>query len=274
MFALLGPNGAGKTTTVEILEGYRRPDGGTARVLNLDPFRSHSTLMSKVGLMLQEGGIYPDIRVGEAVELFGSFFSSGRDGNELLVRLGLGHAVKTRYKSLSRGQQQRLALVLALLGRPQLLFLDEPTAGMDPQARHETWDLIRSLKQQGVTVVLTTHFMEEAELLADQVGIIDHGKLVALGQPSELMRSQVGTRVYVMAAPGLDVNKMAFLPACKGAMEARPGYYVLETEKPGDLLAEVTAWMRDSGVVPTEVRVGKESLEDVYLRLTSGEAIQ
>ncbi len=170
-FALLGPNGAGKTTTIEILEGYRAPDAGTVRVLGLDPQRQGPQLKRRIGLMLQESGIYPAIQVGEALRLFASYYPNPADPLALLRLVGLEDAARTRYRQLSGGQKQRLSLALALVGRPELVFLDEPTTGMDPQARLATWEIVRSLKQTGVTVVLTTHFMDEAERLADRVAL-------------------------------------------------------------------------------------------------------
>jgi ABC-2 type transport system ATP-binding protein len=175
-----------------------------------------------------------------------------------------------RYRRLSGGQKQRLALALALVGRPELLFLDEPTAGMDPQARVSTWELIRQLKAAGVTVLLTTHYLEEAERLADRVAIIDHGRLVALGTPAALTRGDA-TRVQFRAVPGLDLATLAALPGALDAVEPQPGVYALETRSAADLLVELTTWLRKRGVLPSELRVGEASLEDVFLRLTGRE---
>ncbi len=166
VFALLGPNGAGKTTTVEILEGYRRADAGSVRVLGLDPSRQGALLKPRIGLMLQQGGLFPQITPREALRLFAAFYADAEDPDALLEQLQLGEVAGTRFRQLSGGQKQRLSLGLALVGRPQLVFLDEPTAGMDPQARQATWNVIRGLRDSGVTVLLTTHFMDEAEQLA------------------------------------------------------------------------------------------------------------
>jgi ABC-2 type transport system ATP-binding protein len=269
-FALLGPNGAGKTTTLEILEGYRAADAGTVRVLGLDPQREGAALRPRIGVMLQDGGLYRAITPREALHLFASYYADPADPDLLLELVGLSDAAHTRYRRLSGGQKQRLALALALVGRPELLFLDEPSAGMDPQARAATWDLIRQLKGAGVTVLLTTHYLEEAERLADRVAIIDHGRLVALGSPAALTRGD-GTRVHLRARPGLDTRALAALPAALAAEEVEPGRYVLRTRAAADLLAELTAWLRDAGVLATELRVGEESLEEVYLRLTGRE---
>src|SRR5438270_9664218 len=189
VFALLGPNGAGKTTTVEILEGYRRADAGSVRVLGLDPGRQGGALKPRIGLMLQQGGLFPQITTREALRLFAAFYRDAEDPDALLEQLQLNDVAGTRFRQLSGGQKQRLSLGLALVGRPQLVFLDEPTAAMDPQARHGTWNIIRGLRDRGTTVLLTTHFMEEAEHLANRVAIVDRGKLVALDTPAGLRRS-------------------------------------------------------------------------------------
>ena len=185
VFGLLGPNGAGKTTTVEILEGYRQPDQGTVRVLGLDPVRDGAKVRPRIGVMLQEGGLYPGIRPLEALRLFASYYDDPDDPDRLLDLVGLREAEHTMVRRMSGGQQQRLSLALALIGRPELVFLDEPTAGMDPHARATTWRLVRELRDHGVTVVLTTHGMDEAEQLCDRVAIVDHGRLVACGTPSD-----------------------------------------------------------------------------------------
>jgi ABC-2 type transport system ATP-binding protein len=269
-FALLGPNGAGKTTTLEILEGYRAPDAGEVRVLGLDPQRQGAALRPRIGVMLQETGLYRSITPREALHLFASYYAAPADPDALLALVGLEDAAGTRYRRLSGGQKQRLALALALVGRPELLFLDEPSAGMDPQARAATWDLIRQLKAAGATVLLTTHYLEEAARLADRVAIVDHGQLIALGTPAELTRGDA-TQVRLRATPGLDVRTLAALPSVMDARETQPGVYSLQTQRASDLLVEVAAWLRERAVLPSEVRVGEESLEDVFLRLTGRE---
>ncbi|HEY8202591.1 MAG TPA: ABC transporter ATP-binding protein, partial [Actinomycetota bacterium] len=186
VFALLGPNGAGKTTTVEILEGYRTRDGGDVHVLGIDPSRGGTQLRSQVGLMLQEGGLYPGLRVGEALRLFASFYPHPEDTGRLIEEAGLADHRDTLIKRLSGGQRQRLSMALAMVGRPQMIFLDEPTAGMDPHARAGTWERVADLRSRGVTVLLTTHYIEEAENLADHVAIVDRGRLVATGTPESL----------------------------------------------------------------------------------------
>lgn len=271
VFALLGPNGAGKTTTIETLEGYRAPDGGTVRVLGLDPLRQGRDLKPLIGVMLQQDGLYPDLNAHEVLRLFAGYYARPQNVEELLKLVGLIDAAKTRYRRLSGGQKRRLALAVTLVGNPQLVFLDEPTTGMDPQARLATWEIIRNLKQQGVTIVLTTHLMDEAERLADRVAIIDHGRLIALDTPAGLTGVQDANVVRFVAPAGLDCAKLVTLPSARTAEEIRPGSYVLETASAPVLLAELTAWLRDQHITLTELRVGHGSLEDLFLRLTGTE---
>ena len=271
IFALLGPNGAGKTTTVEMLEGYRRPDTGQVRVLGLDPLREARRLTPRMGVMLQEGGLYPSITPREALELFSRFYPHPRRPDELLVQVGLEEAAGTRYRRLSGGQKQRLALALALIGRPEIVFLDEPTAGMDPQARRTTWATVFGLRDAGVTVMLTTHYLEEAERLADRVAIIDRGRLVALGTPAELISGDTST-VRLRTVSPVDVPVLRALPSATGADPDGRNTYLLQTRDAPALLAEVTAALRERGIGITERRVGFGSLEDVFLQLTDVEA--
>ncbi len=270
--ALLGPNGAGKTTTIEICEGYRRADAGTVRVLGLDPGRDAAALRSRVGVMLQDGGLPPAARAGDYLRLMASFYAHPLDPAALLGRLGLTGCARTTCRRLSGGQQQRLSLAAAIIGRPDLVFLDEPTAGLDPQARHATWELIAELRAAGVSVVLTTHFMEEAEQLADRVLIVDKGRLVAEGTPAELTGSDGQLRFR--AQPGLSTDSLlAALPRGTAAKESPEGHYVIEVQGRVDppLLAAVTAWCADQGVLAKDVRVESRTLEDVFLELTGRE---
>ncbi|MBX6772007.1 MAG: ABC transporter ATP-binding protein [Chloroflexi bacterium] len=270
VFALLGPNGAGKTTTIEILEGYRVPDGGTARVLGIEPWRQPTELHRRIGLMLQQGGFYPTITPREALHLFASFYEKPADPDALLRLVGLEDAARTRYRRLSGGQRQRLSLAVALVGQPELVFLDEPTAGMDPQARHLTWGIIRDLKARGLTVILTTHFIEEAERLADRVAIIDGGRLIALGTPGELT-SGAGSDLWLAVDQPIDIAELTALPAARGAREQRPGEYLIESTAPLDTLVGLAHWLRDHNRAPRALRVGRRSLEDVFLHLTGKE---
>ena len=271
VFALLGPNGAGKTTTVETLEGYRTPDEGSVRVLGLDPIRDAKALKPQIGAMLQQDGLYPGLRVREVLRLFAGYYEHAQNIDHLLERVGLSAAARTQCRRLSGGQKRRLALAVALVGNPTLVFLDEPTAGMDPQARLATWEIIRDLKHNGATVLLTTHLMDEAERLADRVAIIDHGRLIALDTPGGLTGVQNATIVRFVAPVGIDCTQLAALPSARKAEEIRPGSYVIETDAIPVLLAELTALLRDQGITLSELRVGHGSLEDLFLRLTGAE---
>ena len=268
--AILGPNGAGKTTTIEVCEGYRSADAGTVRVLGLDPARDAARLKPRVGVMLQSGGIPPAVPAGEYLRTLSRFHVKPHDTAWLLDIVGLTSHVKTPYKRLSGGQQQRLSLAAAVLGRPELVFLDEPTAGMDPQARHATWDLITALRANGVGVILTTHFMEEAERLADHVVIIDHGRVVADGAPAQL--TGTAGQLRFRAEPGLDIDSLlTALPPGSAAKESPAGHYLIEvpggTVQPA-LLAAVTAWCADRAVLPSSLQIESRTLEDVFLELT------
>ena len=270
VFGLLGPNGAGKTTAVEILEGYRRADAGRARVLGLDPFTDGARLRPQIGVMLQDGGLYPGLRPREMLTAFAAFYPESRDPEELLELVGLGDMRPVPVRRLSGGQQQRLALALALVGRPSLLFLDEPTAGMDPHGRVSTWDLVRELRDGGVTVLLTTHAMDEAEHLCDRVAIIDRGRLVAQGTPADLTNGVAVEDVRFSAAPGLpsaELAKALGLPV-DAVREVRPGQYEVDAEGTPGLVADLTAWLRDRDIRLGELRAGRRSLEEVFLHVT------
>lgn len=269
VLALLGPNGAGKTTTVEICEGFRRADAGTVRVLGLDPARDGRQLKPRVGVMPQGGGVYPGARAGEMLQLVASFAQHPLDPGVLLGRLGLGDVAGTPYRRLSGGQQQRLSLAMAVVGRPELLFLDEPTAGLDPAARHATWDLVAALRADGASVVLTTHYMEEAERLADDVVILDRGRSVAAGTPQQLTRGSADRQLRFRAGPGLDLDQLVLaLPTGTVAKESPAGHYLIEGEIDPQLLAAVTAWCASHNVLAEDLRVERRTLEDVFLELT------
>jgi ABC-2 type transport system ATP-binding protein len=269
---ILGPNGAGKTTTIEICEGYRRPDQGTVRVLGLDPVHDARALRPRVGVMLQSGGIPPSVPAADYLNLLSRFHTSPVAVPLLLDLVGLTPVARTPYKRLSGGQQQRLSLAAAVVGRPELVFLDEPTAGMDPQARHATWELIAQLREAGVSVILTTHFMEEAERLCDYVVIIDHGQVVTADTPAQLTGT-VG-QLRFRAQPGLDVNSLlTVLPAASAVKESPAGHYVIEVHGAVDplLLAAVTTWCAERGVLANSLRIESRTLEDVFLELTGKE---
>jgi ABC-2 type transport system ATP-binding protein len=270
--AVLGPNGAGKTSTVEICEGYRRPDAGTVRVLGLDPVTQGAALRPRIGVMLQAGGVYPGARAEEMLRHTAALHAHPIDPALLIERLGLESCGRTTYRRLSGGQQQRLALAMAVVGRPELVFLDEPTAGLDPQARHATWDLVRELRADGATVVLTTHFMDEAEQLADQVVIIDGGRSIASGTPEELCRGGAEGTLRFSGRPGLDLaSLLKALPADSLAAELGPGSYRIEGKVDPQLLATVTSWCAQHGVMPDRLAVERRTLEDVFLELTGRE---
>ncbi|MQY08552.1 ABC transporter ATP-binding protein [Actinomadura macrotermitis] len=268
--ALLGPNGAGKTTAIEICEGFRRADGGTVRVLGLDPAADARALKPRVGVMPQSGGVPGTAKAGEFLKLVASFHAAPLDTGALLERLGLTEHARTAFRRLSGGQQQRLSLAVAIVGRPELVFLDEPTTGLDPQARHATWELVAELRAAGVSVVLTTHYMEEAERLADRVVIVDHGRVVAEGSPAELTGAE--RQLRFRARPGLGLDELlTALPAGSAAKESPAGHYLVEGDVRPELLATVTAWCASNGVLAEDLRIERRTLEDVFLELTGRE---
>ncbi|HET6532041.1 MAG TPA: ABC transporter ATP-binding protein [Actinoplanes sp.] len=267
VFALLGNNGAGKTSLLQVCEGFRRPHSGSARVLGLDPVGQHDDLMPRIGIMLQSGGIYPWATTGEVLELFASFAARPLDTEMLLDRLGLGKVRRTRWRRLSGGEQQRLALAVALVGRPELVFLDEPTAGMDTEARHTTWQLIEELRADGVTVLLTTHLLDEAERLADHVVIMRSGVVAATGTPAELTAAAGIDLLEVRADPGLPVAALVKRIDAKVA-EASPGDYTVTGELDSAAIAGVLGWFAEVGAQVTAVNSRRRTLEDVYLALT------
>lgn len=270
--AILGPNGAGKTTTVEVCEGYRRADSGHVRVLGLDPVRDAKALRPKVGVMLQSGGIPTTARPADYLAVMARFYAHPIEPSWLIGRLGLGESARTPFRRLSGGQRQRLSLAAAIIGRPELVFLDEPTAGLDPQARLATWDLVDGLRVSGATVILTTHYLEEAERLADYVVIMDHGVLVAEGTPAELTGTQGQLRFR--AEPGLDTGGLlAALPQDTLLKESPSGQYLIELAAGIDpqVVATVTAWCAEQGVLAQSLRIESRTLEDVFLELTGRE---
>jgi ABC-2 type transport system ATP-binding protein len=270
--AVLGPNGAGKTTTLETCEGYRRPQAGTVRVLGLDPVRDRSALLPRIGVMLQGSGAWSGVRAMEMLRHVAALHAHPLDPGLLADRLGLHDCGRTPYRRLSGGQQQRLGLAMALVGRPELVFVDEPTAGMDPQARRATWELLEEVRADGVTVVLTTHFMDEAERLADLIHIIDRGRLVTTGTPLELTRGGraatirlVVTRPFPDGAPeslGRELGPEAEV--------TRLDPVSLMVAGPADstTLATVSRWCETHGVLPESLTLGQRTLEDVFLELT------
>jgi ABC-2 type transport system ATP-binding protein len=272
--AVLGPNGAGKTTTVEICSALRRPDSGAVRVLGLDPRHHGAALRARVGVMPQggspAGGIYPTARAGEVLGSFAAFYAHPLPVAALLTRLDLERVSHTPWRRLSGGEQQRLSLALAVVGRPEMVFLDEPTAGLDVAGRAVTWELIEALKVAGVAVVLTTHAIDEAERIADAVVIVDAGRVVAAGSPAELTRAAGQRRELSFDAPaGLPLELLtAVLPSGTTAAEPSVGHYVVTGEITPGVTATVTGWCADRGVLPDHLSTGGRSLEEVFIRLT------
>jgi ABC-2 type transport system ATP-binding protein len=270
--AVLGPNGAGKTTTLETCEGYRAPQHGTVRVLGLDPRRQARELLPRIGVMLQEGGAWSGARAPEMLRHIAALHAHPLDAGPLEERLGLVECGRTPYRRLSGGQKQRLGLAMALVGRPEVVFVDEPTAGLDPGARRVVWELLAELRADGVTVVLTTHYMDEAEKLADRIHIIDHGRLIASGTPIELTRGgTVSTIRLVVTRP--------FPPGAPDSLKAALGADIevvlldelsLIVTGPADAstLAKVSRWCEENGVLPESLSLGTRTLEDVFLELT------
>lgn len=266
IFGILGPNGAGKTTTVECIEGLRKPDGGSIRVAGLDPQRDARELKELLGAQLQETELPDMIRVREAMELYSSFYRDPADWHELLGDLGLADKLETQFRRLSGGQKQRLSIALAVVGNPRIAVLDELTTGLDPQARRDTWDLIERIRGRGVTIVLVTHFMEEAERLCDRLALIDSGRVVAVDTPAGLV-STVDDRQRVRFRPSapLDHALLAALPEVSEV--ARAGGQLVVTGT-GNLLQAVTALLAQQEVIAGDLRVEQASLDDAFVALT------
>ena len=271
ILALLGNNGAGKTSLLQVCEGFRGPDAGTVRVLGLDPVADHDDLMPRLGIMLQSGGVYPWATAGDILRLFASFAANPLDTDMLLDRLGLRKFAKTTFRRLSGGEQQRLSLAIALVGRPELVFLDEPTAGMDVGARQTTWELVESLRADGVSVLLTTHLLDEAESLADHVVIMDNGVVAATGTPAELTAAAGIDLLQIRADPALPVAGLAARLDAK-VTEDKPGEYAIAGSLDTEAIAMVLGWFATAGAQVTAVNTRRRTLEDVYLALTAGAA--
>ncbi|MFB3883281.1 MAG: ATP-binding cassette domain-containing protein [Armatimonadota bacterium] len=267
IFGMVGPNGAGKTTTIECIEGLRQPDGGTIRVLGRDPRRDAAALRPVTGAQLQESALQDRIRVWEALDLFASFYPSAGRLDHLLDRLGLAEARNTSFAKLSGGQKQRLFVALALVNDPELVFLDELTTGLDPQARRGVWELIAEMRNRGKTVFLTTHFMEEAERLCDRVAILDHGRIVALDAPAELVRGLGAESSIVFTAdPAFDPEGLRRLPAVTRVEVI--GDRVIASGREETLVVEVVNALSAAGCRIRDLRTEQPTLEDVFLSLT------
>lgn len=266
--ALLGPNGAGKTTTVECIEGFRQPDEGSVRVLGYDPIAERTELIPRLGVMLQEGGTYQAASPREMLRLYARFYAEPLDPEDLLERVGLANQSGQRFRTLSGGQKQRLNLALALVGRPEVILLDEPTAGMDPQARQGTWAEIRRLRDAGATVLLTTHFMDEAERLADVVAVIDQGRLLALDSPAALVAGNANTHILVATPATIDIAALS--AAVKAPVrQDGAGRYVVEAG--ADRIPAISAWFAQEDLPVTGISAGGNGLEEVFLRLTESQ---
>ena len=266
--AVLGPNGAGKTSTIEVLEGFRRPVAGRVSVVGLDPIADHGALTRRMGVMLQSGGVGPGVRVGEAVRHAAALYPDALDATEVIGRVGLTGKERRTWRQLSGGEQRRLALGLALVGRPQVAFLDEPSSGVDPHGRQAIREVIAGLRGDGVTVLLTSHDLDEVEHLADRVVILDRGRVVADGPPAELMAGAAVAEVRFGAPPGLDT---AALAAHLGARvrETTAGEYLVAAAGSPSLVAALTAWLAERDLPLADLRAGRQRLEDVFLRLTT-----
>ena len=266
IFGILGRNGAGKTTTVECITGLRTPERGEISMLGLDPRRDRHELHERVGVQLQHCAVPDLMRVGEAVELYASFYREPADGRELIATLGLQDAERTYFKHLSGGQKQRLSIVLALVGRPEIAVLDELTTGLDPEARRDTWRLIEGVRARGVTIVLVTHFMEEAERLCDRVALIDHGRVVALDRPSALaIAATKSKRVRFTPAEPFSDELLAALPEVSSVEHHGPEVVVAGT---GDLVTAVVLALHRAGLHADDVQTEAANLEDAFLALT------
>ncbi|HXD63904.1 MAG TPA: ABC transporter ATP-binding protein [Solirubrobacteraceae bacterium] len=267
IFGILGPNGAGKTTTVEAIGGLRRPDGGSISVLGLDALRNRQELRHRVGIQLQASELPDKLRVGEALDLFASFYENPADPDRLLRLLGLEAKRDDRFAHLSGGQRQRLSIALALIGRPELAILDELTTGLDPQSRRETWKLIEGIRDEGVTVILVTHFMEEAERLCDRLALLHHGRVITIDTPAAVAAGSTGRqRISFRPAGVVDVARLRELPDVRDVVRHADRFTV---EGAGDLVAAVMEALVRDGVVPHETRIEQSTLDDAFVALTA-----
>jgi ABC-2 type transport system ATP-binding protein len=270
IFGMVGPNGAGKTTTIECLEGMRKPDQGTIRVLGLDPQRDGQTLRLRTGMQLQQSNLPDRMRVWEALDLYASFYPRPADWRELLTQLGLEEKRNAPFAQLSGGQKQRLFVALALLPDPELVFLDELTTGLDPQARRAIWDLVRDVRARGKTVLLTTHFMEEAERLCDRVAILDHGKIVALDTPAALIRGLAAEERVIFSLDGGPSPALQTALARVGRLEVQGERVIVhgKHDREVPLVSEVVGLLTAQRVPFRDLRTEQPTLEDVFLSLT------
>jgi len=268
VFTLLGPNGAGKTTTLEILEGIRDPDSGEIEIFGRRLRRVDRATKQRMGVLLQEGNFEPYLKVREVIRLFASFFESSRSVDEILDRIALADKAGTYVKNLSGGQRQRLAIGAALVNDPELVFLDEPTTGLDPQARRNVWSVVSDLRSTGVAIVMTTHYMEEAEALSDHVCIMDHGKLIAEGSPRELSATLGQETIIEFNADGATEEDLAPLDTRCKAVRAEGDLVTVETEDLVATMESLLAWSKRQKTALSDMAVRQPNLEDVFLALT------
>jgi ABC-2 type transport system ATP-binding protein len=268
VFALLGPNGAGKTTIVEILEGYRRRDAGTVSVLGFDPAKRERALKERIGIVLQSTGVEQFLTVAEVIEMYRGFYPAPRPLDEIINVVGLTEKRNDRVKTLSGGQQRRLDVAIGLAGDPELLFLDEPTTGFDPSARRRMWDAVKNLVSLGKTIFLTTHYMDEAQELANRVAVISAGHIVAEGPPGSIAGRELSRTIVRFRLPA---RAPALPRALKSSTTAGDGRIEIEAADPVKVLHQLTGWALEKNIALEELEVARPSLEDVYLRLTGGE---
>lgn len=269
VFGFLGPNGAGKTTTIEMIEGYREPDSGRVKVLGLDPRKDGRGIRERIGIMLQQTALYRDLKVGELLRLFASYYQSPVDPDALLEMIGLDEKRNAFIRELSGGQRQRVVFVLALINDPELLFLDEPTAGLDPQSRRAIWAWVGRAREEGKAVFLTTHYIEEAEALCDRVAIIDHGKIIALDTPRRLMASsKVEQRITFLIDGNLHVARLQALAGVTKAVDDGHGAFTLYAPEVQPTLKSLLELSESNGFVLRGLTVEGATLEDIFIQLT------
>jgi ABC-2 type transport system ATP-binding protein len=267
IFGLIGPNGAGKTTTMECVEGVRRPDRGEISILGLNPFRDVYQLQNRIGVQLQSAQLQKRIKVWEAVDLWASLYTKTVDARRLLEQLGLSSKRDAWFMNLSGGQKQRLFIALALINDPEVVFLDELTTGLDPQARRAIWDLVRGIRERGKTVFMTTHLMEEAERLCDRVAIIEHGKIVEIGRPQDLVRRHCPERTVLLATDNVTAEELLRTIPTVETVTCRDSQFTLEG-KGDDFVTEVIQCLSENRIRVTDFRTVLPTLEDVFLKLT------
>jgi len=269
IFGFLGPNGAGKTTTIEIIEGYRVPDAGQVTVLGLDARQDRYEIAERIGIMLQETSLYPDLKVGELLRLFASYYRGPIDPDTLLEMIGLEEKKGAFIRELSGGQRQRVVFILTLINDPELLFLDEPTAGLDPQSRRAIWDWIHLAREKGKTVFLTTHYIEEAEDLCNRVAILDHGKIIALDTPKRLMAGlAVEQKIEFVIQGALDMARLEALPTVTKVLDDGQGEFTLYAPEAQPVLKSLIALAETQGFTLRGLTVEGATLEDVFIQLT------